>query len=72
MLAIYKGQMKTSSHLKRSATKPSQRQKTDPARLQNPNVFMVDRRGPKTFSCAVDIRRALLVGESLDERERQG
>jgi len=30
------------------------------------------RRGASEFSCGIDNRRALLVEESLDERERRG
>jgi hypothetical protein len=35
-------------------------------------VISVYRRSPSEFSCGLDLERALLVEESLDERERRG
>lgn len=60
--------MKTKTHKKKSGSKRSSRR----LHRRIPHTITVSRRGPFEFSCAIDDPRALLVEESLDERERRG
>lgn len=71
MAIVNKAQMNTTSHAKRSEQK-TPRRKPGQTRLPTPYIIVVNRRGPNAFSCGFDLSRALLVGESLDERERRG
>ena len=47
-------------------------QKIRPARAKVSQPVSLHRRSPSEFSCGVELERALLVEESLDERERRG
>jgi hypothetical protein len=47
-------------------------QKIRPARAPVSQPVALHRRSPSEFSCGIDLERALLVEESLDERERRG
>jgi hypothetical protein len=52
---------------KRTGTRLSQRVR---AKISQP--VSIHRRSPSGFSCGIDLERAILVEESLDERERRG
>lgn len=47
-------------------------QRAKPDRVKVSQPISLHRRGPSEFSCGVDLDRAVLVEESLDERERRG
>lgn len=46
-------------------------QRAGPGRAKVSQPVSLHRRGPSEFSCGIDFDRALLVEESLDERERR-
>jgi len=55
---------------KRNARRVPRKNKTPGVKVTSPVIL--HRRSPSEFSCGVDFDRALLVEESLDERERRG
>jgi hypothetical protein len=57
-----------------SFRKGGQREKraTKRARKSQPQVICVPQPGAVKFSCGIDDQEALIVEESLDERERRG
>jgi len=64
--------MKTNHQLKRSGRKRPLPNAKKRDRKTFPKPICQHRRGPFEFSCGFDDPRALLVEESLDERERRG
>jgi hypothetical protein len=63
--------------MKRPSPGPKNKPKHTPARARQSarklcNPVCQHRIGPFEFSCGFDDRQALLVEESLDERERKG
>jgi hypothetical protein len=62
--------MKALIKKKRNARRVSPKNKTADVKVSGPVIL--HRRSPSEFSCGVDLERALLVEESLDERERRG
>ncbi len=62
--------MKALIKKKRNARRVSPKNKTADVKVLGPVIL--HRRSPSEFSCGVDLERALLVEESLDERERRG
>jgi hypothetical protein len=63
--------MKVTTSLKKKDGKriPRRRRTTRP---QVSRPITLDRTSPVEFTCGVELDRALLVEESLDERERRG
>ena len=63
--------MKVRTSLKKKGEKriPRRRRTTRP---QVSQPITLDRTSPVEFTCGVEVDRALLVEESLDERERRG
>jgi len=55
---------------KRNTTRVPRKNKTADVKVSRP--VTLHRLSPSEFSCGVDFERALLVEESLDERERRG
>lgn len=63
--------MKTEKRIKKQIGKRlSQRVRPGRAKVSQP--ISLHRRSPCEFSCGIDFERAVLVEESLDERERRG
>ncbi len=62
--------MKMPALSKKSDKKRTRTGSRSRAKVSQPIV--VGRASPVEFSCGVDLDRALLVAESLDERERRG
>jgi hypothetical protein len=63
--------MKTKRTAKKKGGKRAP-QKIKTARVKVSQPVSLHRRSPSEFSCGVELERALLVEESLDERERRG
>ena len=53
-------------------TRTQSARKTAQARMKVSRPVTLHRRNRSEFSCGVDFDRAILVEESLDERERRG
>jgi hypothetical protein len=62
--------MRAKAPVKKKGGKRSPNVRTACAKGSQP--FSLRRRSLSEFSCGVDLERALLVEESLDERERRG
>lgn len=63
--------MKTKKSIKKQIGKCLPQQvRPDRAKVSQP--ISVHRRSPSGFSCGIELDRAVLVEESLDERERRG
>jgi hypothetical protein len=66
-----KSEMKVRTPLKKKDGKRiPKRPRTTRAKVSQP--IALDRKSPVEFTCGVELDRALLVEESLDERERRG
>ena len=65
------------SDMKSAVIKKKKNARRVPRKNRTPGVkvsppVIVHRRSPAEFSCGVDFDQAILVEESLDERERRG
>lgn len=63
---------KTKAGVKRKSQREAFPVKAKPAPRRPQRVVCLDRAGPSDFTCGVDEARALVVEESLDEREKRG
>ena len=64
--------MKTKAPVKKKSGKRLPRKIKTVGPKRSSQVVCLQRRSASEFSCGIDDQRALLVEESLDERERRG